>query len=136
MANLDEKTLKVWDKAIIVEKIIVEGKEIEIDTERYRQDICNAWIEKDAYGDTEHPFGWEKDHTLPDAKGGTDHLDNLRPMHTKNNRGKGDEFPSYTAVITSEGNKNKTISESKTVNDKVLERLKQLYPNNLYLRNI
>jgi aminopeptidase-like protein len=50
MANLDEKILKVWDKAIIVEKITVEGKQIEIDTERYRQDVCNAWIEKDAYG--------------------------------------------------------------------------------------
>lgn len=77
--------MKVWDKAIIVEKITVEGKEIEINTERYRQDVCNAWIEKDVYGDTEHPFGWEKDHTLPEAKGGTDHLDNLHPMHTKNN---------------------------------------------------
>jgi hypothetical protein len=136
MANLDEKILKVWDKAIIVEKITVEGEQIEIDTERYRQDVCSAWIEKDAYGDTEHPFGWEIDHCLPVAKGGTDHLDNLRPMHTKNNRSKGDEFPSYTAVITSEGNKNKAISESKTVSDKVLERLKQLYPNNSYLRNI
>ena len=38
MANLDEKALKVWGKCIIVEKFLVEGKEVKIDTDRYRQD--------------------------------------------------------------------------------------------------
>jgi hypothetical protein len=127
MANFsDDKIKAVWEKAQVVEGY---------DSTKYRKDVCGAWIAWADYG-KKTLYGWAIDHCLPLAKGGTDHLDNLRPMHTENNQSKADEFPSYTAVITSERNKNKTISERKTVNNEVLEKLKQLYPNNPYLRNI
>lgn len=129
----DDKIRTIWNKSIIVEKITVDGKEIKIDTNRYRQDACNAWIEWGEYGN-ETDFGWEIDHILPEAKNGTDHTDNLRPFHWKNNRKKSDDFPDYTQAITSNSNKNKEVEYGKTVNESTLQKLKQIYPNSPYLK--
>ena len=51
--------------------------------------ICDGKITFSAYGDVYHRKGWEVDHSIPRAKGGTDHLNNLLPAHTSCNRSKG-----------------------------------------------
>ena len=37
-------------------------------------------------------MGWEIDHIIPKAKGGTDHINNLQALNTKVNRQKGDSL--------------------------------------------
>jgi hypothetical protein len=113
----EEKINKVWEKAQIVENY---------DPTKYRQDVCNAWIQRDQYG-TENSFGWEVDHVFPQSKGGTDDLLNLRPMHWENNRSKADDFPQYSGVLTSKDNTNIREEKSYTVNEKLIAELKIKY---------
>jgi hypothetical protein len=61
-------------------------------------DPCNAYMKRDLYGKTER-FGWEIDHIVPVAKGGTDDLANLQPLMWENNRSKGDSFPNWTCKV-------------------------------------
>ena len=56
-------------------------------------DICGATIFRQEYGQTTD-YGWEIDHIHPVSLGGTDNLDNLRPLHWKNNRAKADRTDS------------------------------------------
>jgi len=51
--------------------------------------ICDGRLTFSAYADVYHRQGWEVDHSVPRAKGGTDHLNNLWPAHTSCNRSKG-----------------------------------------------
>lgn len=125
MANFtDDKINTVWDNA---QK--VDGADPKI----WRKDVCDAWINRDQYGN-ESDYGWEIDHALPVAKNGTDHTSNLRAMQWQNNRSKGDDFPNYTASVTADGNKNVERKESKTVHQDTINRLKELYPSNQYLK--
>ena len=59
----------------------------------FRTDICGTSISKARYGDVDNEFGWEIDHILPVSEGGTDHIDNLQPLHWKTNRAKSDTYP-------------------------------------------
>ena len=43
---------------------------------------------RDAYGEAEHPWGWEVDHIKPISEGGTNKLSNLRPLNIPANRGR------------------------------------------------
>ena len=65
---------------------------------KFRRDRCGAWIEKAFYG-TKSEFGWEIDHIVPVVQGGQDNLSNLQPLHWKNNRGKGDNYPKWDCTI-------------------------------------
>lgn len=65
----------------------------------YRQDVCNWWMQRNAYGNTSHQFGWEIDHIVPVAAGGSDNLSNLQPLHWKNNRSKGDNYPHWYCAV-------------------------------------
>ena len=58
------------------------------------RDRCGALIARNAHGQRT-PQGWEIDHILPVARGGTDALSNLRPLHWQNNAAKGDSIDGY-----------------------------------------
>ncbi len=119
MANFSntQKT-QIWNKADSVANT---------DSTKWRKDPCGAWIYFDHYGQ-ETDYGWEIDHVFPVAKGGTDHNENLRATHWRNNRSKSDDFPSYVALVTSDGNKNIDTNLSKTINQNLLNSLKRIYP--------
>ena len=68
----------VWDKG---RKI--RGK----DSDLYRKDKLGNTMYYHSYGKTSD-MGWEIDHSKPQSKGGTDHLNNLQPLNTNANRQK------------------------------------------------
>lgn len=115
----DRQTIqRIWEKAIIVEGY---------NKDMYRQDFAGAWISREAHDDTDNLMGWEIDHIFPIAKGGDNHIDNLRPMNWRNNRSKGDDYPRYTADITSDDNKNIEKQSICTVSTKLQNVLTNLY---------
>lgn len=103
----DETIIQVWNKA---RKI--DGYNPDV----FRQDACGAWIVFNKYGLRDNDYGWEIDHVFPSALGGDDDINNLRALHWKNNASKGDDYPSYIARVTSDGNKNVGCYKSFTVN--------------------
>ena len=72
---------RVWEKAIPV----MNQNPVHI-----RKDACGAWIVYEAYGNRKSEYGWEIDHIIPIAHGGTDDYSNLQPLHWDNNVAKGD----------------------------------------------
>jgi len=101
----------------------------------YRKDPCGAWIVWDKYGVRDSIYGWEIDHIFPQAilqeRGISaaliDDLRNLRPIQHENNASKSDDYPSYTAVVTSDDKKNIYKEASLTVNEATRNLLAQLY---------
>jgi 5-methylcytosine-specific restriction endonuclease McrA len=87
---------QVWEKATEV---------VGNDPNIWRKDFAGAWIRKDLYG-TNTNYGWEIDHLNPISRGGGDAINNLYPLHWKNNRGKADNYPNFYTAITSEGVQN------------------------------
>lgn len=85
----NDVVLLVWRKGQVVPGY---------DPARFRKDACGMWIVFDQYGQTSE-FGWEVDHRKPVAKGGTDDLNNLHPLHWRNNRHKSDDYPNWTCLI-------------------------------------
>lgn len=126
MAWTEEEKRKIWNTA----KIIPERKK-----DRIRKDACGAIIKWNQYGNRDSPYGWEIDHILPKANMEElgipedlwNELDNLRAMHHANNNSKGDDFPKYKAVITSEGDKNIECNLNATVNKNRQDRIYSIY---------
>lgn len=80
--NYDHQTLSlIWAKAQIV---------FGYDQNRVRKDACGAFIVWGDYGNRDSQNGWEVDHIFPTARGGSDTLPNLRPLHWQNNARKSD----------------------------------------------
>ena len=126
MAFSEEQIQEVWDRAMVVEGY---------DKSRFRKDACGAWIIRNKYGDIDSQYGWQIDHVVPRAlledKGfSEDEIDapaNLRAMQHENNESKSDDYPSYTAVITSNETKNIRSTRFLEVNQKKQDILNQLY---------
>jgi hypothetical protein len=83
---------QVWEKAQIV-----PGHDPRV----LRKDTCGAMIRRNSFDENsgELSMGWEIDHIKPLAKGGTDDLVNLQPLQWKNNRHKGDAYPSWDCFV-------------------------------------
>lgn len=63
--------LLVWSKGHVV-----SGK----DPNHIRVDDYGAFMAWEQYGNRNNPLGWEIDHIVSVALGGTDYLSNLRPL--------------------------------------------------------
>ena len=92
----EEKEL-VWEKAFIQ-----EGNNSNV----FRKDYAGAWIRKDQYGNRTSPYGWEIDHIKPLSADGTYDLDNLIPLHWRNNDHKSDNYPEWQTIVSSQGTSN------------------------------
>ena len=122
MIVTEELKLKVWNKAKI---------EPGYDEKMFRKDACGAWIVWDKYGVQDNLYGWEIDHIYPEellryqgvSQDKIDNIANLRPLQHQNNAAKGDDYPSYTAVVTAEGNRNVLKEQNLVVNEKVRSEL-------------
>jgi len=79
----------VWGKGHVV---------VGSNPDKFRKDVCGAWMVKSSFGKNSQ-FGWEVDHILPISKGGKDDLQNLQPLHWKNNENKADDHPNWTCMI-------------------------------------
>ena len=125
---MDNDALKrnVWEKGQVVNGF---------NPDLYRKDPCGAWIVWDKFGIQDNIYGWEIDHIYPKSRlkergfkeDAITDIRNLRPMQHQNNASKGDDYPSYTAIITSEGNKNIEKERNLTVNPATREIIEQLY---------
>lgn len=122
----EEQIQDAWNHATVVDGF---------DKDRYRKDACGAWIIRNKYGDTDSLYGWEVDHIVPQSllrdKGFSesmiDNSLNLRALQHENNASKSDDYPSYTAVVTSEETENVKVTKFLEVNPKKQEALKKLY---------
>ncbi len=114
----DELIQAVWEKGLVQQGF---------DPAVARKDACGAWMLRNQYGNTDSEFGWEIDHVYPRVLGGTDVVENLRPMQWQNNRTKGDDYPTYTASIKGVGNQNQPVEGQFTVNEELRSQLTQIY---------
>lgn len=65
---------------------------LEYDERVYRADDYGNWMKFSDYGNRNSKFGWEIDHIIPDALGGSDAVLNLRPLHWRANTAKSDKL--------------------------------------------
>ncbi|MGD9901268.1 MAG: HNH endonuclease [Spirochaetales bacterium] len=78
---MTELAHRVWDKA---RKINGENPNMR------RLDVYGTEIQKSAYGNEHSELGWNIDHIIPLARGGSDDISNLQPLSIANNRRKAD----------------------------------------------
>jgi hypothetical protein len=73
---LDTRTAAVWEK----------GRPLVGHDPRYvRIDAFGHITHRHEHGNRSSPFGWEVDHIVPKALGGSDDLGNLRPLNCRRN---------------------------------------------------
>jgi hypothetical protein len=73
----------VWEK----------GRAIQgFNPDSFRYDMCGAVMVRSGIN-VFKPDGWEIDHIIPVARGGTDDLSNLQPLTVEHNRMKGNQHP-------------------------------------------
>ena len=96
MSFTDQQVQAVWEKGRVV------GNN---DPNVWRKDDCEAWIHRRSYGNRESQYGWEIDHITPESQGGTDDIDNLRPLQWENNATRQDD-PNAPCAVTASGTAN------------------------------
>jgi hypothetical protein len=125
--NISEELKQlVWDNATVV-----PGFDIRI----FRKDPCGAWVVWDKYGVSDNMYGWTIDHIIPvsylrSIGISDDRIDNpinLRIMQYRNNVVKSDNFPSYSAIVTSEKNKNIIRHQDLRINNQKLHELRTFF---------
>jgi 5-methylcytosine-specific restriction endonuclease McrA len=79
--SYQDKKEQVWEKGKKV-----RGKSPEL----YRKDKEGNEMYKPSYGKYSEK-GWNIDHSKPQDKGGTDHLNNLQPINSRANSKKGNK---------------------------------------------
>lgn len=62
-----------------------------MDPSKYRQDKVGNVIYYDSFGKFSR-MGWNIDHSKPQSLGGSDHINNLNPMHSVQNSSKGNSY--------------------------------------------
>lgn len=77
-----ERLNQIWDKGETI-----KGKNPDL----YRLDKFGNQMYKPSYGKISE-MGWNVDHSKPQAKGGTNHLNNLQPMNSRANFRKNDQY--------------------------------------------
>ena len=135
--KLADQIEEVWQRASLIDKNIFENEDVQKSDDEFRLDNFGAILKKSEFGE-QTKYGWTIDHILPTLKGGTDHFLNLQALHWKNNKAKGDDFPTFrVGVGTWIGNRfenDEGPAPKSTVSDKVLEDLLTIYPNNNYIK--
>ncbi|WP_143096860.1 hypothetical protein [Prevotella sp. tf2-5] len=115
-----ETIAAAWEKARTVEGF---------DADIFRKDACGAWIQKDMFLQYGSMYGWGVDLILPASLGGKVVPENIRALNCHNLKSKGSDYPSYKAVYTADGLKNKDTELFLTVNKIVRGKLKTLFEN-------
>lgn len=90
MSEDEEDTQQIWQKGAVVAGVAPN---------KYRKDVCGAWMQRDKHGDRDHLFGWEKHHP-----NGTEDPERRIPLQWKNNLETGDG--SLKCPVTAKGNTN------------------------------
>ena len=117
---------KVWKKGTVVEGF---------DENRWRKDVCGAWMDYEKYGITDSKYGWQVDHIFPSSvleangvsEADRDNIINLRPMQWKNNDVKDKDYPTYDSAVTSSDKTNIEKDKTYTVNQNKQQALKDFF---------
>ena len=120
MTFTDAQKIAAWNNALPVAGY---------SSNMYRKDLCGAWMAWNKYGVQDSPLGWEIDHIFPEALGGDEHSDNLCAMQHQNNASKGDDYPSFNAVVTAKDNANIPYNQTLVISNTIRQQLKKIYPN-------
>lgn len=118
------------DIDVIKETLWLKARAVEgYDPDIFRKDACGAWIRKDMFGQPDNMFGWGIDFIFPKVLGGTPVESNLRALNCRNLASKGNDYPSYNAVLIADGNRNVSTDIYVTINSKLRQILKTIYEN-------
>lgn len=120
----------------LIQQVWEKGTEVSgFDPKEFRKDVCGAWMCFSKYGIRADDKGWEIDHVYPITKikeeQNADILLNLRPMQWENGVSKGNDFPEYKAVVTSEETNNIRKEKMFVVNEEIKLSLLKYYNNEL-----